>query len=642
MPLPSLLGPQGLACVCLLVVSGLNAQIPTKSYDTQLVIDEPISVGPNQSVTGRGAPNRLGVYVELWRRSRGDQEATSLGSVRAVGGGFEFGGIEVMTGDTYFATLSRSWQFDRAGDPEGWNDRVVDASLTIAGGVLSAQIGDLNGDSFIDPYIETTTTYAADFYKVLEIRIKNPTDRDRLSIFWGAPWPQIKSRHIVSLPTLMEEFQTILVPLNVQELSVVPGPQFVDGKQNLQDGLWTAGEVNTALRLDFVDDLQKDDLRFEDAIIEVDWIRLREDYRFEFAADEQGLTAVQDATGLVAANGALHFDIFATTVNDPPRPVLETLFAGHLDPDFQGLAFGFRRAQVARSVVGEGGEDVWTFEYLFADRDSTGFRDDGGASTLQSVLIDVAGKARSDGSLDLDAATQGEWSEDRHVGVMQLHLPREATTGDAIELDYWGLVPAIPYGPSEPVLVNTSPVAVAQTDFGDDPIILAGGVAEVLLDASGSDDGDGGVQQLDFLWRQTSGPGGVTLTEPTAPRTIARLTRTGDYSFELLVSDGVAQDATAVDFEVLPNTDPRFLRGDCLNDGIARLSDALLILEGLFRGADLPACTSACDTNSDGEIDISDPIFLLRFLFVSGPPPGSFPACESASDDACAARRCDV
>ncbi len=71
-----------------------------------------------------------------------------------------------------------------------------------------------------------------------------------------------------------------------------------------------------------------------------------------------------------------------------------------------------------------------------------------------------------------------------------------------------------------------------------------------------------------------------------------------------------------------------FVRGDANEDAAVDLTDAVLLLEHLFRGGAEPACLPAADSNDDGGVNLSDVVFLLSHLFRGGdPPPSPFPAC---------------
>lgn len=62
-----------------------------------------------------------------------------------------------------------------------------------------------------------------------------------------------------------------------------------------------------------------------------------------------------------------------------------------------------------------------------------------------------------------------------------------------------------------------------------------------------------------------------------------------------------------------------FLRGDTNSDGAVDMSDAIAILNYLFKGERLSQCSDAWDINDDGNINLSDPIYLLHWLFSDGP-----------------------
>jgi hypothetical protein len=71
-----------------------------------------------------------------------------------------------------------------------------------------------------------------------------------------------------------------------------------------------------------------------------------------------------------------------------------------------------------------------------------------------------------------------------------------------------------------------------------------------------------------------------------------------------------------------------FVRGDANADEVTNITDALYILEYLFRGGDELPCRKAADSNDDGKLDVTDPIISLGYLFLGGPAPGRpFEAC---------------
>jgi hypothetical protein len=89
---------------------------------------------------------------------------------------------------------------------------------------------------------------------------------------------------------------------------------------------------------------------------------------------------------------------------------------------------------------------------------------------------------------------------------------------------------------------------------------------------------------------------------------------------------GGGYDIGAYEFEV-PRP-PVFRRGDCNDDGVVDLSDAVCILSRLFLGGPEPSCLAVTNVNEDAIADLSDAVYLLSHLFLGGPPPPApFPEC---------------
>ncbi len=81
---------------------------------------------------------------------------------------------------------------------------------------------------------------------------------------------------------------------------------------------------------------------------------------------------------------------------------------------------------------------------------------------------------------------------------------------------------------------------------------------------------------------------------------------------------------------------PIFRRGDCSEDGVVDISDAMFTVEYLFFGVGDVQCEDACDANDDQEIDISDAIFSMRVTFLelgALPDPGAFDCGIDTTDD---------
>jgi hypothetical protein len=63
--------------------------------------------------------------------------------------------------------------------------------------------------------------------------------------------------------------------------------------------------------------------------------------------------------------------------------------------------------------------------------------------------------------------------------------------------------------------------------------------------------------------------------------------------------------------------------GDCNDDGIINVADALYIINYLFINGSVPVPIQAGDVNHNGPVDISDVVYLINYLFGGGPPPCS-------------------
>jgi len=76
-------------------------------------------------------------------------------------------------------------------------------------------------------------------------------------------------------------------------------------------------------------------------------------------------------------------------------------------------------------------------------------------------------------------------------------------------------------------------------------------------------------------------------------------------------------------FEAVPET---FLRGDADLGGTVLLTDAIVILDYLFRAGARPLCADAADADDDGRVGLTDAIVVLNHLFRgAGPLPAPFP-----------------
>ncbi|MBD3380756.1 MAG: choice-of-anchor D domain-containing protein [candidate division Zixibacteria bacterium] len=78
-----------------------------------------------------------------------------------------------------------------------------------------------------------------------------------------------------------------------------------------------------------------------------------------------------------------------------------------------------------------------------------------------------------------------------------------------------------------------------------------------------------------------------------------------------------AESGWSEDFEI----EIAFLCGDCNNDGVTDVSDAVYIITYAFAGGPPPQPIEAGDTNCDGNIDVSDAVYVINYAFAGGPAP---------------------
>ncbi len=90
-----------------------------------------------------------------------------------------------------------------------------------------------------------------------------------------------------------------------------------------------------------------------------------------------------------------------------------------------------------------------------------------------------------------------------------------------------------------------------------------------------------------------------------------------------------------LDLEALTVPSVLLRRGDLNEDGLRNVSDAIVVLDELFRGRPTIVCLDAADTDDSGRLDLADPVMLLNHLFASGvAPQPPFEACaEDPTDD---------
>ena len=93
-----------------------------------------------------------------------------------------------------------------------------------------------------------------------------------------------------------------------------------------------------------------------------------------------------------------------------------------------------------------------------------------------------------------------------------------------------------------------------------------------------------------------------------------------------------AGSVTRIDFTSSTAGTPAFRRGDCNDDTLIDISDAVAILNFLFVNPAVPHCLDSCDMDGSKVLEITDGVFLLSFMFLGGgAPPAPFPDCGAAA-----------
>jgi hypothetical protein len=119
-------------------------------------------------------------------------------------------------------------------------------------------------------------------------------------------------------------------------------------------------------------------------------------------------------------------------------------------------------------------------------------------------------------------------------------------------------------------------------------------------------------------WKRKFESGEAEAYEASIPGEARFLTiATGNNGSSVNCAHGVFADA-----RILPRPPPLpFRRGDPDDTGTVTLTDAVFILEHLFRSGPSPGCMDAADGDDDGQVSLTDGVYILNHLFQSGQPP---------------------
>ncbi|MFH2054421.1 MAG: M1 family aminopeptidase, partial [bacterium] len=132
----------------------------------------------------------------------------------------------------------------------------------------------------------------------------------------------------------------------------------------------------------------------------------------------------------------------------------------------------------------------------------------------------------------------------------------------------------------------------------------------------------GGGQPYNFQITSGSLPSGLNLG-PGSGVISGTPVDTGLFAFTVQVQDFSA--GTDNESFLLYIAPADYVPGDCNDDGVANVTDAVLIIQFIFSEGEPPVPFAAGDVNADCIVNITDAVYLIAYIFGSGPAP--LPGC---------------
>lgn len=366
--------------------------------------------GTGVDVTGTGSDANS--FVELYING------VSAGGVQAdASGNYTFAGVDVADGDKLYVEQQYTWHFNNDGDTEGW-DSNAGVNTTVAGGVLSVEVTDAGF-----PQIGNTAAgaipsgFPMGSLKVVEIRLRNAGTATGVNVGLNAGTGPAYT--LASFASGQSDFETVVVPYAGFNAEFNPA----------SSSFWLLLAFNGGSPATVGD------------IIEIDYIRIREDMNFHFDNDGDAMqwAPFANATPITVSNGSAKYSNVLASV-----PHTITYVFRDIDPTY----FNVLETRVDRAAGQAGQLEYFNWldgaGYSDADAASWNFTDGLGYQTL---VTDLSG-------LDWGVPS-GPITLNHPGGSYQSHFA--PTAGEEVSIDYLRLRGADYSGPSPEVTAITAP-----------------------------------------------------------------------------------------------------------------------------------------------------------------------------------------
>jgi len=170
------------------------------------------------------------------------------------------------------------------------------------------------------------------------------------------------------------------------------------------------------------------------------------------------------------------------------------------------------------------------------------------------------------------------------------------------------------YGVNYNFLIRVEARGPSAEEVAISPLTLPDGTAGVEYDAALDITGGTAPYSLEI----TSGAMPQGLAIESDGKFSGAAAETGDFHFTVGVTD--ASVPALADFQHY-DVSFGYTCGDADNDGQVNVSDAVYIVNYIFKGGPPPVIEEAGDVNNDGTVNIADAVYLINFVFQGGPEP---------------------